>query len=159
MDLRYIKKFANILNIYEEIPIENIEALLINVVEAMPPRQKIEGYNYVVTKKDSAVYVEAVKVVREKLEEMVKTIEKRKGNRKYSKDSKDFGLINHRIYVEARGLQDKYKNVKVDYIKTMIENLLEGRAVKYLDDVVKDVNIYLNDKKVRDANRFNFKKQ
>lgn len=159
MDLRYIKKFANILNIYEEIPIENIEALLINVVEAMPPRQKIEGYNYVVTKKDSAVYVEAVKVVREKLEEMVKTIEKRKGNRKYSKDSKDFGLINRRIYVEARGLQDKYKNVKVDYIKTMIENLLEGRAVKYLDDVVKDVNIYLNDKKVRDANRFNFKKQ
>lgn len=158
MDLRYIKKFANILNIYEEIPIENIEALLINVVEAMPPRQKIEGYNYVVTKKDSAVYVEAVKVVREKLEEMVKTIEKRKGNRKYSKDSKDFGLINRRIYVEARGLQDKYKNVKVDYIKTMIENLLEGRAVKYLDDVVKDVNIYLNDKKVRDANRFNFKK-
>lgn len=158
MDLRYIKKFANILNIYEEIPIENIEALLINVVEAMPPRQKIEGYNYIVTKKDSAVYVEAVKVVREKLEEMVKTIEKRKGNRKYSKDSKDFGLINRRIYVEARGLQDKYKNVKVDYIKTMIENLLEGRAVKYLDDVVKDVNIYLNDKKVRDANRFNFKK-
>lgn len=158
MDLRYIKKFANILNIYDEIPIENIEALLINTVEAMPPRQKIAGYNYVVTKKDSAVYVEAVKIVRLKLEEMVKTIEKRKANRKYSKDSKDFGLINHRIYVEARGLQKKYKNVKVDYIKTMIENLLEGRAVKYLDDVIKDVNIYLEDKRIRDANRFNFKK-
>lgn len=156
---RHIRRFANILNIYEEIPIENIEALLINTIEAMPPRQKIEGYNYVVTKKDIACVVEAVKIVRVKLEEMVKTIEKRKANRKYSKDSKDFGLINHRIYVEARGLQKKYKNVKVDYIKTMIENLLEGRAVKYLDDVIKDVNIYLEDKRIRDANRFNFKKQ
>lgn len=158
MDFRRIKSFANILNIYDEIPIENIEALLVNTIEAMPPRQKIEGYNYVVTKKDVAVYVEAVKIVRLKLEEIVKTIEKRKANRKYSKDSKDFGLINHRIYVEARGLQKKYKNVKVDYIKSMIENLLEGRAVKYLDDVIKDVNIYLNDKRIRDANRFNFKK-
>lgn len=158
MDFRRIKSFANILNIYNEIPIENIEALLVNTIEAMPPRQKIEGYNYVVTKKDVAVYVEAVKIVRIKLEEIVKTIEKRKANRKYSKDSKDFGLINHRIYVEARGLQKKYKNVKVDYIKSMIENLLEGRAVKYLDDVIKDVNIYLNDKRIRDANRFNFKK-
>lgn len=159
MDFRRIKSFANILNIYDEIPIENIEALLVNTIEAMPPRQKIEGYNYVVTKKDVAVYVEAVKIVRLKLEEIVKTIEKRKANRKYSKDSKDFGLINHRIYVEAMGLQKKYKNVKVDYIKSMIENLLEGRAVKYLDDVIKDVSIYLNDKRIRDANRFNFKKQ
>lgn len=155
---RHLERFVDNLDIYEEIPRDNIRALLINAIEAMPPKLKLKTHNYILTKKDVGYYVEAVRIVRPKLEEMVNVIEKRKANRKYSRDSKDFGLINHRIYVEARGLQKKYRNVKIEYIKSMIEGLLEGRAVKYFDAVVKDVQIFLEDKRIKDANRFNFKK-
>lgn len=155
---QHIERFVNNLDIYDEISRDNIRALLINTIESMPPKLKLKQHNYMVTKKDVAYYVEAVRLVRPKLEEMVRTIEKRKANRKYKKDSTDFGLINHRIFVEARGLQKKYRNVKIEHIKSMIEGLLEGRAVKYLDSVVKDVAIYLENKRIQDANRFNFKK-